>query len=342
MAMQNFDDVVDVPETINLDDSFGDGHGKPKVKFEASTFFNFKNGDNVYRLMPEMFSAKESGFWTVYWARHWGYKNEKGKQQPFVCVRKFEPKTRVVTHECGFCKDQEKNKMALDVADSLVKNLKLEISQNPTPALLAKLEMANGALSDSRRAYSGQERKFWVNAMDQNGNFGILGLPKTVYEQLAGKREMGTRSKGIIAHLEEDQGIKALEVNEGVWFNFKRVGDDQFTTEYSTEVVQESVMGSNGRKQYQAKLAPLSLEQKQTALKKCRDLNTLFAHSVLSDEQISSVVNGSPVTVSAVAAAPKKVRESVDDNFGTQSVVNSGKSLTEDEILALVRGSRAV
>lgn len=348
--MKEFDVENDEGAVVSVDDEFGQGKGKQRKQFEAVNYFTFKNGDNVFRILPEMFTAKEKGLWAVYHARHWGYKNAKGKQQPFACVRKFDTKTRLVSHECGFCKDQEKHKAAVDATDAKVKALRVNIKDAEEAGdlkLVATLETqlapAVEALTVARRAYMPQERKFWVNAMSPSGEFGILALPKTVYEQLQGKRDNNTnvRSKGIINLLEEEEGINALDVNEGVWFNIRRTGEDQFNTEYQV-VVQTERVEIEGKKYNRPKSAPLSQEQKQTAVKKCRDLIVLFDHTILDDEKIKLVVAGTPEMVSAIADAPRQVNTPVklDDSFGSQTAkaIPRGAPMTDDEILAMVRG----
>lgn len=343
--MQNFD--LENDDGVEIDNEFGDGNGsQAKRNYDPINYFTFQSGDNYFRIMPEMFEAKERGLWALYYVRHWGYKNSKGKQNPLICVKKFDFRTKTVTSECVLCKDQDKYKVQIDNLDAKSKTLRSQLEgvnvQSVEYAnIQSTLSSIGEELKDLRFKYKTPERKFWVNAMNKAGEFGLLALPKTVYEQIAGKRENNVRLPGLIKKLQDQEDIEALNVNQGVWFNIQRTGSTQYDTEYSVSVEKE-IIEVNGRKVPQTKLAPLSNEQKGLALKKCRDLTAVFNHSVLSDEQMEAVVNGSPAALSAITSASRAVPTAdVDSNFGKsidpEITVKRGRVLTDDEIMARLK-----
>ena len=85
-------------------------------------------------------------------------------------------------------------------------------SDDSVEVLEARLSQKESELSDLKRKVTSPERKFWVNAMNKAGEFGLLALPKTVYEQLAGSRQKdGSRTLGLIKTLQENEGLEALE-----------------------------------------------------------------------------------------------------------------------------------
>lgn len=332
-----------------LDEQFGNSASRSakRKEFKKTNYFNLEKGDNFYRIMPEMFSGIEKNLWAIYYVRHWGYKKENGMKQPFLCTRKYDPKTRKIAHECVFCKDFESKSDQLEELKNVLKDLNkslIEAQDNGTDdeveSLEAQISEAQSKSSELRATLGSVERRFWVNAMNKQNEFGLLSVPKTVFEQLAGKRNKdGTRVPGLFKTLDEDEGISALDIDQGVWFKISRTGSDQFDTEYTSSVEQE-VNEVNGRKVKQTKLAPLSNELKVKALKDCIDLVTMFDHLVLSDDEMKAIVNGTPAAVSALAGRPTKVesKEAVDENFGstkTRSAAPRGKKQqTDEEILA--------
>jgi len=348
--MVDFDVENDEMQGGELDDQFGNTSSRTakRKEFKKTNYFNLEKGDNFFRVMPEMFTGIEKNLWAVYYVRHWGYKKENGQKQPFLCTRKYDPKTRMISHECEFCKDYDtKSEMIKSYqagVAKLNKNL-VEAQNNGTDDEVEGIETQIGdiqsKMSEIRGNLGSVERRFWVNAMNRQGEFGVLPVPKTVFEQLAGKRNKdGTRVPGLIKTLQEDEGISALDVTEGVTFKITRTGSDQFDTEYKSDVETETIE-LNGRKTKQTKLTPLSNEQKTRALKDCSDLVTMFDHLVLSDAEMKTIVNGSGAAVSALAARPTKTekKETVaDEGFGssaTRGVPRSTKGQkTDEEILA--------
>lgn len=353
--MVDFDVENDEMQGVEIDSQFGNSSSRiaKKQNFKKTNYFNLEKGDNYYRIMPEMFTGIERNLWSVYYTRHWGYKKENGQKQPFLCTRKYDPKTRLIAHECAFCKDfdgkQELVKSFLSQIESLNKQL-VEAENTGTDDEVESIEIELGdtqsKLSEVRQTLGSVERRFWVNAMNKAGEFGLLSIPKTVFEGLAGKREKdGTRVPGLFKILDENEGLSALDVDQGVWLKITRTGSDQYDTKYSCEAEQEFVE-VNGRKSKQTKLAPLSTEQKIQALKNCTDLCTMFDHLVLTDDEMKSIVNGSSAAVSALAAKPMKVetKQVVDENFGNsksrETPPRGRVQKTDEEILAELKNIR--
>lgn len=324
-------------ELGNLDDAFGNSTTPPasrKQQVESAKYFDLKGPTNDYRIMPPMFSLKESQRWAQIYSRHWGFKNANGKNQPWMCLYKQDYKTKEVKQRCPFCDHDEE---ALNRFKRAQRNLE-ELKETratytaETPAKLvqeldAKIEIHEVLLEEAQEGYKAPERKFWVNAMNREGEFGLLGLPKTVYEQIAGKLEKNnTRTPGLISKLLQENEIDALDVNDGVWIRISKSGSGRFDTKYQASYVTETIttQGANGKVvRSQAPMsAPLSDEQKRKALEKCRDLGHVFDHSILTPEQAELVIAGTPEAATALGnrpltVAPPVQTKRVDDNFGT-------------------------
>ncbi len=309
------DEIVDPSK---LDSQFGTSEPKNMKKFEKTTYFTFKNGDNIFRIMPAMFSCLETGHWSCYYGKHFGYYNEDGKPVNYVCLREYDNQSGALTQECPFCVDQENKK-------KLKENYALEVNhfqnlahqaQDPDERakLLEQLDEAKANHSKYSALYNPRSARFWVNAMNMNGEFGLLGLPKTVYEALVGKKVVDkndprkfTRTQGLLQRVKEKDKIDALSVNEGVWFNISRAGSTQYDTEYSTLVVKEEIELPSGDVVEKTRRASLSDQQKRDALIKCKDLKKVFDYLILTTDDAKLVVNGSGKAVTAVNNAPRKV-----------------------------------
>ena len=333
----NNEEAVDV----DTDNQFGTSESKSKnfKPFDKANYFNFKSGVNVYRIMPAMFSNLESGHWAVYYGRHFGYVDSEGKMKSFTCIKKYDEETRALVEECPFCVDQETKKARKESLDHEVKELHAQINKHQSvgthpdqiAALQRELKDKSSELSVASKLYNARQKRFWVNAMNMNGEFGLLGLPQTVYEGLAGKREQDKktnkyiRKPGLLAKLKEDKKVDALDVNQGVWFSIEKTGSTQYDTEYKIEPFKEEKVFDDGSVGEIIKRAPLSTEQKKLALTKCKDLNHVFDYLFLTAEQAKQVINGSPAAVNAVMNAPRKVEQ--------QTVVGNGNVVAGGDVL---------
>jgi hypothetical protein len=306
------DEVINVDE---LDKQFGDAQPKNFKKFEKTTYFNLKNGDNIYRIMPAMFSCLEAGHWSVYYAKHFGYTNEEGKSTNYICLRAYDNQTGAMIQDCPFCLDQEQKKkdmerLALEVNDLQNKLHKARVEGGDAAAVEQQLDDTTEAHNKARNLYNPRSARFWVNAMNMNGEFGLLPLPKTVYEALVGKKVQDlktnryTRSQGLLQRTKEKDKLDALNVNEGVWFVISREGSTQFDTEYKIAVLKEEIELPSGDIVEKTKRAVLSDQQKREALTKCKDLRKVFDHIILEPEQARLITGGSGKAATAVMNQP--------------------------------------
>lgn len=319
------DEVVNV-EQVELDKQFGDSQPKNFKKFDKTTYFTFKNGDNVFRVMPPMFTSLDAGHWAIYYAKHFGYFNEEGKSVNYVCLREYDQQTQVMTQDCPFCIDQElkkknKEKLAVDVneKENALHKANVTGDRDLARTLTQELETLLDEHNKAVKLYNPRNARFWVNAMNMNGEFGLLALPKTVYEALVGKKipdvknpSKYVRSEGLLQKVKAKDKIDALSVNEGVWLVITRTGSTQFDTEYSTAVLKEEIELPSGDIVEKTKRAVLSDQQKREALTKCRDLRKVFDHIILSYDDAKLVVGGSGKTVTALANASKPVQREVE------------------------------
>lgn len=326
------DEVLDIEK---LDAQFGDSTPKNFKKFDKTNYFTFKNGDNIYRIMPPMFSSLDKGHWSVYYAKHFGYTNAEGKSVNFVCLREYDNQTGGLIQDCPFCLDQENKKKDMEKFAFEVNELQNQFHNYKVQGNAIEAERAGALLEEAkdnhqlaRSLYNPRSARFWVNAMTMNGEFGLLGLPKTVYEALVGKKVQDvknpskyTRSQGLLQRIKEKDKIDAVSVNEGVWFNITREGSTQFDTEYKTSVLKEEIELPSGDLVEKTRRSTLSDQQKREALSKCKDLQKVFDHIILTPEAAKLAAGGSARSVSAVMNAPQPV-QSIQGNGNVQAGSN--------------------
>ena len=336
--MQHFNDsseemMVDENENLvvktaiegdDIDNCFGSFSLEQKKTYEKRNYFKLQPGDNIYRIMPPMFDGLKKGTWAVYYSDHYGFKDSNKKVHKFLCTRKYNEKG--IMGRCLICEDQEEKKKQLEVLNQKISQDNSELEQMKNNGVMNEPKFLE--LQDNLDALIFQKEDllskirprntaFYVNAMDQNGNFGLLGLKKTIYEALVGKRDNnGRRTQGLLAKLKQDEEIEPLSPNEGVWFNFFRSGKSFMDVDYKTDVVYEIIM-HEGRKLKSIKKAPLTTQQKQLALSKCQNLLKIFDYLDLSLEEQSIIINGSPDSVTAVLnnKAHKFKNKEIKNNF---------------------------
>jgi hypothetical protein len=209
----------------------------------------------ICRIIPPMKSLAESGKWAFYHGQHFGYAGvnprdpDKVKQRPFACVKKEDFRTKMVTVACAACdiidekfeekKRREAEYKAQGLSDSAIKE-RLE-------PLTAWLKRHNC------------DRKWHLNVMTPEGKFGVLQIPHSVKKQLDQK----------IDELREKKKIDPIAIDQGVWFNFTRMG--KFPVTDGVEWVMEG-FERDGETFERIKKAPLTEEQCKNALEILPDL----------------------------------------------------------------------
>jgi hypothetical protein len=276
------------------------GFGKPKYGGSGSYAKNLKlqtdkNGQPVsatYRILPPMKSLAESGEWAVYVGTHFGYKGVNPKDRskpghrPFKCIEEKDYKTKMILQDCPECDLIAQRKDELDKLEASLKakgHSSDEIEELTKPHKTWLFEHSC-------------DRKWQMNVKCQDGSFGVLSLSHKTKKKLDAK----------IAQILTEDGIDALDLEQGVWFKFTRTGkgievDDTVDVEY------ESVRDpSTNRVVRTIKMAPLTEAEINQALKECPDLATNVR--ALSYEQIKMLTecSGDDEEVEAILGLGQK------------------------------------
>jgi hypothetical protein len=280
-------------QSKNQNQEYAMGYGKAKygsdVKFQKTGKPGKGPGDNVIRIMPPMHSLGDEGKWAVYYTTHWGYAGisrsdaTKVTVRPFRCIEDKDRRSGMVRQACPECENfraKEKEATAYEAA--------LKAKGMDDKAVKADPDMKAFDLWLQQHA---PERKWYINVMYKDRSFGDYKINHKTHKK-------GIDSK--IAELLDNQQIDALDLDQGVWFNIKRLGDG-----FSVPDVVEVVMRPGERKgSLDIELAPLTPEEQARGLKECRDLATLGG-TLLSEEQIYALVqsDASPEAVDKIFGA---------------------------------------
>ncbi len=233
-----------------------------------------KPGSNIFRIIPPIKSLSEPGIWYKFYKQHFGYMipgiskvpgTEFFLPAPWECLEERNRSDMIVV-SCPECKLVEAKKELIDSREAESKGL----DANTAAAFL-------GPLKAWTKAHN-LDKKYYINAKMQNGDFGFLPLPWTAYKALKDRK----------AKVEAAEKISAIDADQGVWFEVTRTGEG-LTTSYTCDVVMEGVE-YNGRIMQCVKPAPLSKGDFASAMKDCADLATEVIRHI-SMEQASALVS---------------------------------------------------
>lgn len=274
------------------------GFGKANYSASSGTnFFSIKGGDhgatghNFYRLMPPYGKQLASGRIYVRKAQHFGYygvgNGDSGKPvpRPFECIQEMDFKTKMIRCECAECTNRD---------NMIAKKEQLEAKLKTEGKSKEEIASETKNFTEWLKAHN-IDVKYYAGAMNQKREFGVLKIPYKAKEKL----------DQLINELLEKEGVDATDVEQGVWFDFKRSGEG-FNTVYDVEVYRESKQVEGMGRVQVLKLEPLSVEEQDKALAVLPELTETIRS--LTAEQISAVVKsgGDPATVDAIMGIGQK------------------------------------
>lgn len=172
---------------------------------KKKNYFSVKKGVQIYRILPAMGEAAERGTWFKYHEVHFGFRTPEGYMKVFESpeVRNFNTKMIEVS-------DAAKERNALVAAK--IKEIKNELLTKPNDvrlkASLEKLQLVADKFNS--------EKRYYYNAMDLNGNIGLLKLRSRERAALEAARK----------HLEKEEGVDPVKIN-GAYLIFNKSGDGQ-------------------------------------------------------------------------------------------------------------------
>jgi hypothetical protein len=256
------------------------GFGKPKYGNQGfAKFFRLqapKDGEVstlIVRILPPIKSCAETGHWAKYHSVHYGYKGRDRKDQTktrnrtFGCVEDRDGRTKIVRHECDACKQIERKETAMAQAEA-----KARVDGRTEEEIKSLLEPYKLWLKDFN-----VDRKWYLNVMTEKEEAGPLLISHRLKKQL----------DTLIDELMKKEGIDPLDVDNGLFFEFKRQGKGRETVD-SVKVATVVSRNEAGKRVEEYKTSALSADLQKRLIDVCPDLNEVTVK--LTDDQISRLV----------------------------------------------------
>ncbi len=179
-------------------------------KTGSKKYFKLTDGDSVFRILPPLGELADDGVWTRHYKVHYGYKNSEGKIRPFLSSEVKNYKTKMI--EVG------------DAAKDRIEQVKarLEEAKEKGDAATSK------KLVELLKTYN-LDSKWYMNAMNLEGEIGLLKVPHKAKQQLEQEIERLA-----------SEGVDALGVENARYFVFRRTGEG-FNTQYQVFVHKEKI-----------------------------------------------------------------------------------------------------
>lgn len=272
----------------------------------------------LYRILPPIHQQMETGKWQIYVSQHFGYRGRNKKDEtkltnrPFKCVLDKNFKTGMVKATCPACTKRDEIKAQQEAAMNMaVKNgLSPEKAKEMTGTFDTWLKERN------------VDFKVKMFVVNEQGEVGELSISNKCNKQLL------VRIKEL-----REMDIDPFEVDQGVYFAFKRSGHDfnqiVDTVEIATVMERDAAGKPTGRQSI--KFAPLSPEVQTKALQTLPDLTELVVS--ISREKIQMIVDsdGDPDVVDAAFEGSERVRPQPQSYAQTVNLAAAAASLANSK-----------
>lgn len=264
--------------------------GKAKFggDFVKRKYWKLKDGESTFRILPPLGSLANEGRWSMFYNVHYGYKNTKGQMRVFQSPLVKNRKTKMV-----------------EVPDAALERIE---------TLRAKQSEAKGRGDETTAKKIGDllqqynlDNNHYVNAIDEQGNIGILKLRHRA------KLALDATIKSL-----RDSGVEPLDADSGRFFVFRRSGNGLETT-FQVGVKQRELTIDGVGKVKQDIVHVLTDEIITRLSKEAAELDKLYKRPTA--EQVAQIVKTSDLLTGKSSA--------IDDLFDAKK--DSGSGGTNDE-----------
>src|SRR5271156_5912088 len=133
--------------------------GKPKYggEFVPTKYWKLKDGESTFRILPPLGDLADDGIWSVFYKVHYGYRNTQGRMRVFQSCLEVDRRSKMV--------------MVPDAAVERIERLKMELEKAKTSGNRNAIEKFKQLLQQYNL-----DNNHYVNAMDTQGNIGVLKL----------------------------------------------------------------------------------------------------------------------------------------------------------------------
>src|ERR1035437_557294 len=264
--------------------------GKAKYGYTKKNYWKLKDGELVFRILPPMGDLADDQIWSYFYNVHYGYKNSKGQMRTFQSPLVKNRKTKMIE--------------VPDAALERIENLKAQWE--------AAKKAGNAELSAKLNELVGPKAKFnldnnhYVNAMDLQGNIGILKL----------RHRAMTALKATIKRL-TDVGVDPLDQDTGRFFVFRRSGTG-LDTAFQVDIFKEKLNVPNVGVVERDVVHALTPEIIGRFKEECGKLDQLYPCP--TSEEVARIVNEGVAAVDEIL----DTSSSKDQSTGEEESENEG------------------
>lgn len=261
--------------------------GKARYGFDKKNYWKLKDGSATFGIVPPIGDLADKGIWSIYYNIHYGYKNSKGNMRVFQ--------------------------------SPLVKNRKTKMTEVPDKALerieklKAELEKAKAAnngelverlmkLVGSQKAIYNMDSHHYLNAIDTQGNIGILKI------RHAAKKALDLCIKQL-----RDNSVDPLDIENGRYFVFSRSGTGRETV-YQVGVLENKINVPGVGEVKQEVVLKLTPEIIKRLDKEAAELDKLFPRPTA--DEVARMVTEGPKAVDEILDTPETTAVALDANAG--------------------------
>lgn len=267
--------------------------------------FYLQNGSNIYRLLPPYGSLAQRGAIAQYWAVYW-LTASNDKKKPVPSIRQLGKDKKVIVADPLF-----------DKIDALQKSLAAQKASGTTnvailEALEAKLQNLN------------LDKAYYVNVINPAGEIGVLKLRYTAWQGL----------KERLRELEKD-GIDAVNVGSGVYFDFKKLQDDKGKTVYTVDLHKKTFKNAAGKLQVDIVEAVIDETVLGRMSKEAFDLTTLFRTLTPQEQALAATLD--PAVLDRLFARAETVEEATEEyDSGVDDVVIAAPASKQEQVATAI------
>jgi hypothetical protein len=263
-------------------------------------YFKLEKGMNVYRILPPLGEMADDGVWAKYYKVHYGYRGaptedgKPGRMYPFVSPEVYNRRNKMVEVE--------------DEAKSRIDSLKEALVKAKDAGDDAKAK----GIVNLLKTYN-LDNKWYVNAMNLNGEIGLLKLPHKVYLAIE-----------ELIKLSREEGSDPIGVENGRFFSIRKSGEMLDTT-YNVAIHKEKVNVEGIGTVEKEVSHTLSNEIINRLESEAFNLGKLFRTP--SAEEVSQVVRGGPQVADELWGKANEAEEVVeeDEDGGIDALLASPK-----------------
>lgn len=250
--------------------------------FKKKNFFYLKEGSNLYRILPPFASMAKSGGIVKYWGVFWLAASKGKRPVPTILVQ-----------------DKNKNVITRDPLAEKIDMLKANLTLLEKDGGATEIVEALKETVKSLRL----DKSHYLNVINPAGEIGVLKIKYT------GLQDLKERLKELA-----QQNFDPINAgpNNGLFFDFKKLKDDQGKVNYRVDIATKVTKNPNGPgflSEYY--LAPIDETVLNRMTSEASDLNSLY--TVRTPEEQAQLANLDTATVDRIFSRAEEV---VDDVAG--------------------------